>query len=604
MSTEKQGTDESSTWILESIKIVPNVEVSKEGEDNESMVIIASDNETFLNNNANNMRNRNNNNNNNNNNPQNGSKIMRMTSGAARGLKGLRFLDRTVTGKEGDAWRSIEKRFTQHAVDGMLSKDKFGTCIGMGADSKDFAGELYEALARRRNINAENGITLNQVRVFWEDMTTKDLESRLQVFFDMCDKNGDGRLSEEEVKEVIVLSASANRLGNLKQNADGYAALIMEELDPDHNGYIEMWQLETLLREMDWKNKTTWMYLAVPLVLYATERIHPFYKGKDHRVSIIKAIIYTGNVLALYMTKPTAFKYKSGMYLFVKCPDISKYEWHPFSITSAPGDDYLSVHIRTLGDWTTELRNTFAKACEPETAQQRRGSLMRMETRANSANSSFDASKPRYPKILIKGPYGAPAQSYKHYDVLLLIGLGIGATPMISILKDILNQMKMGSPPKTILTKESFSSSPSDEDRKGPERAYFYWVTREQASFEWFKGVMDDIAEYDNDGVIEMHNYLTSVYEEGDARSALIAMIQKLQHAKNGVDVVSESRIRTHFARPNWKRVFTQLADTHQSSRIGVFYCGSATLTKTLKDLCQDFSLNTSTRFQFHKENF
>lgn len=40
-----------------------------------------------------------------------------------------------------------------------------------------------------------------------------------------------------------------------------------------------------------------------------------------------------------------------------------------------------------------------------------------------------------------------------------------------------------------------------------------------------------------------MHNYLTSVYEEGDARSALIAMIQKLQHAKNGVDVVSESRV-------------------------------------------------------------
>ncbi|WJX81817.1 NAD(P)H oxidase (H2O2-forming) [Trifolium repens] len=604
MSTEKQGSDnESSPWILESIEIVPNnVEVSKKDEDNQSMVIIASDNEAFLNNNGNNMRSRNNNNNNNNH--QNGNKIMRMTSGAARGLKGLRFLDRTVTGKEGDAWRSIEKRFTQNAVDGMLSKDKFGTCIGMGADSKDFAGELYEALARRRNINAENGITLNQVRVFWEDMTTKDLESRLQVFFDMCDKNGDGRLSEEEVKEVIVLSASANRLGNLKQNADGYAALIMEELDPDHNGYIEMWQLETLLREMDWKNKTTWMYLAVPLVLYATERIHPFYKGKDHRVSIIKAIIYTGNVLALYMTKPPAFKYKSGMYLFVKCPDISKYEWHPFSITSAPGDDYLSVHIRTLGDWTTELRNTFAKACEPESAQPRRGSLIRMETRANSANSSFDASKPRYPKILIKGPYGAPAQSYKHYDVLLLIGLGIGATPMISILKDILNQMKMGSPPKTILTKESFNSNPSDEDRKGPERAYFYWVTREQASFEWFKGVMDDIAEYDNDGVIEMHNYLTSVYEEGDARSALIAMIQKLQHAKNGVDVVSESRIRTHFARPNWKRVFTQLADTHQSSRIGVFYCGSPTLTKTLKDLCQDFSLNTSTRFQFHKENF
>lgn len=32
---------------------------------------------------------------------------------------------------------------------------------------------------------------------------------------------------------------------------------------------------------------------------------------------------------------------------------------HPFSITSAPGDYYLSVHIRTLGDWTTELKERF-----------------------------------------------------------------------------------------------------------------------------------------------------------------------------------------------------------------------------------------------------
>lgn len=43
--------------------------------------------------------------------------------------------------------------------------------------------------------------------------------------------------------------------------------------------------------------------------------------------------------------------------------------------------------------------------------------------------------------------------------------------------------------------------------------------------------------------VIEMHNYLTSVYEEGDVRSALITMVQKLQHARNGVDVLSESRV-------------------------------------------------------------
>lgn len=45
------------------------------------------------------------------------------------------------------------------------------------------------------------------------------------------------------------------------------------------------------------------------------------------------------------------------------------------------------------------------------------------------------------PKLKIDGPYGAPAQDYRKYDVLLLVGLGIGATPFISILKDLLNNI-------------------------------------------------------------------------------------------------------------------------------------------------------------------
>jgi hypothetical protein len=55
-----------------------------------------------------------------------------------------------------------------------------------------------------------------------------------------CDKNGDGKLTEDEVKEVIVLSASANKLAKLKKHAATYASLIMEELDPDDRGYIEV----------------------------------------------------------------------------------------------------------------------------------------------------------------------------------------------------------------------------------------------------------------------------------------------------------------------------------------------------------------------------
>lgn len=98
----------------------------------------------------------------------------------------------------------------------------------------------------------------------------------------------------------------------------------------------------------------------------------------------------------------------------------------------------------------------------------------------------------RFPKLLIDGPYGAPAQDYREYDVLLLIGLGIGATPLISIVKDVLNHTQNGG-------EGSGSASGSHAHGKPfmTKRAYFYWVTREEGSFDWFRGIMNEVAEKD-----------------------------------------------------------------------------------------------------------
>lgn len=281
--------------------------------------------------------------------------------------------------------------------------------------------------------------------------------------------------------------------------------------------------------------------------------------------------------------------------MFVNCAKVSPFEWHPFSITSAPGDDYLSVHIRTLGDWTRQLKTVFSQVCQPPTAG--KSGLLR-------ADNMQDGNNPLFPRVLIDGPYGAPAQDYKQYDVVLLVGLGIGATPMISIVKDIVNNMKAKE-------EEEEEELESGNNKKGvghsnfrTTRAYFYWITREQGSFEWFRGVMNEVAEIDQKGVIELHNYCTSVYEEGDARSALIAMLQSLHHAKSGVDVVSGTRVKTHFAKPNWRTVYKRIALNHPGGRVGVFYCGAPAPTKELRQLAQDFSHRTSTKFDFHKENF
>ncbi|TYH97786.1 hypothetical protein ES332_A12G265500v1 [Gossypium tomentosum] len=783
------------------------------------------------------------------------AQLDRTRSGAHKALRGLRF----ISNNKANAWEEVENKFNKLAKDGYLFRSDFAQCIGM-KDSKEFALEMFDALSRRRRLKVEK-ISKDELYEYWSQITDQSFDSRLQIFFDMVDKNEDGRITEAEVKEIIMLSASANKLSRLKEQAEEYAALIMEELDPERLGYIELWQLETLLLQKDtyvsysqalsytsqalsqnlhglrkkgrirrmstklvyyleenwkriwvvslwimvmiglftwkffqykqksafnvmgyclltakgaaetlkfnmalilmpvcrntitwlrstklglfvpfddninfhktiaaailigvilhvgnhlacdfprlisssndnyrkflkndfgspkptyidlvkgtegvtgvlmvifmaiaftlatrwfrrnliklpkpfdritgfnafwyshhlfvivyvlliihgeflylvhiWYRRTTWMYLAVPVLLYAGERILRFFRSGFSTVRLLKVAIYPGGVLTLQMSKPPQFRYKSGQYMFVQCPAVSPFEWHPFSITSAPGDDYLSVHIRQLGDWTQALKRLFSEVCEPPVAG--KSGLLR-------AN---EATKKSLPKLLIDGPYGAPAQDYSKYDVLLLVGLGIGATPFISILKDLLNNIvKMEEQADSVsdTSKASDVSVASSNESTTPNRvpskrkktlkttnAYFYWVTREQGSFDWFKGVMNEVAELDQRGVIEMHNYLTSVYEEGDARSALITMVQALNHAKNGIDIVSGTRVRTHFARPKWKNVLSKLSSKHCNARIGVFYCGAPVLAKELSKLCYELNQKGSTKFEFHKEHF
>ncbi|XP_050226109.1 respiratory burst oxidase homolog protein C-like [Mercurialis annua] len=784
------------------------------------------------------------------------ARLDRTKSAATYALKGLKFISKT-DGGGGTGWAAVEKRFDDitASTDGLLLRSRFCECIGM-KESKEFAGELFNALARKRHIEGDS-ISKDVLKEFWEQIADQSFDSRLQTFFDMVDKDADGRITEEEVKEIITLSASANKLSNIQKQAEEYAALIMEELDPENHGYIMIENLETLLlqgptqsvrvgesknlsqmlsqklkptlddspvrrwvrtskyfvldnwkrvwvialwlgvmsglftykyiqyRERaaykvmgacvciakggaeilkfnmalillpvcrntltwlrnntklgmvvpfddnlnfhkviavgitvgvglhaishlacdfprllrasdeqwelmepffgdqpssywhfvksvegitgivmvvlmaiaftlaapwfrrnklnlpsflkkltgfnafwyshhlfiivytllivhgqylylthEWYKKTTWMYLAVPLILYGAERLTRALRSSIKPVTIKKVAIYPGNVLALHMSKPQGFRYKSGQYMFVNCAAVSPFEWHPFSITSAPGDDHLSVHIRTLGDWTRQLKTVFSQVCQPP--DHGKSGLLR-------ADGFQGNNRPDFPRVLIDGPYGAPAQDYKKYEVVLLVGLGIGATPMISILKDIVNNIKA----KEEEEKEEFNSlengtlpktpSPNSQKRKEnfkTRRAYFYWVTREQGSFDWFKGIMNEVAELDQNHVIELHNYCTSVYEEGDARSALIAMLQSINHAKNGVDVVSGTRVKSHFAKPNWRNVFKRTALNHPNSRVGVFYCGAPGLTKDLRHLAQDFSHKTNTKFDFHKENF
>ncbi|KAG8082184.1 hypothetical protein GUJ93_ZPchr0014g47518 [Zizania palustris] len=108
-------------------------------------------------------------------------------TGAARVLRGLQFLNLSIITH---GWPEVEKRFERLAVYSFLLRSRFGQCIGM-VGSEEFAGQIFDVLARRRGITAQL-LTKNQFWEFWE---------QLQTFFDMVDKNADGQITEEELKE-------------------------------------------------------------------------------------------------------------------------------------------------------------------------------------------------------------------------------------------------------------------------------------------------------------------------------------------------------------------------------------------------------------------
>lgn len=47
-------------------------------------------------------------------------------------------------------------------------------------------------------------------------------------------------------------------------------------------------------------------------------------------------LIFSPQVTHLLIKRPPLFNYMPGDYLYLNIPTIARYEWHPFTISSAP----------------------------------------------------------------------------------------------------------------------------------------------------------------------------------------------------------------------------------------------------------------------------
>eukprot|EP00754_Rhynchopus_humris_P025288 Rhum_TRINITY_DN14940_c0_g1::Rhum_TRINITY_DN14940_c0_g1_i2::g.128725::m.128725 len=146
----------------------------------------------------------------------------------------------------------------------------------------------------------------------------------------------------------------------------------------------------------------------------------------ENRPSSARFFIVPGNVVKIVFPREQ-FRYRGGQYVFLAVKELSMFEWHPFSISSAPHEPDVSIHVRVLGDWTQKLHD-----------------LVQSRAKAN-----LDHEVNGVPLgILFEGPHGEIGVDVRgdRYASFLLVSGGIGITPMQSLCNELIDQYGRGRP--------------------------------------------------------------------------------------------------------------------------------------------------------------
>ncbi len=65
------------------------------------------------------------------------------------------------------------------------------------------------------------------------------------------------------------------------------------------------------------------------------------------------------DVTKLEFARPVGFEYKSGQWVRIACLELNHNEFHPFTISSAPHEPNLTLHIRAVGPFTANIRQIY-----------------------------------------------------------------------------------------------------------------------------------------------------------------------------------------------------------------------------------------------------
>ncbi|XP_065313288.1 dual oxidase-like isoform X1 [Gordionus sp. m RMFG-2023] len=303
------------------------------------------------------------------------------------------------------------------------------------------------------------------------------------------------------------------------------------------------------------------LYLVVPAILYMIDKLISLNR-KHLEMAVIKATLMPSDVTKIVLNRPHSFTYKSGQWVQISIPDINPGEYHAFTLTSAPHEDILSLHIKALGRWTWKVRNLY----DPNNLQ----------------GSSF-------PRVYIDGPYGDGNQNWPKHEIAVMIGGGIGVTPYASILKDLVNIFYVNKDHSIICKK-----------------VYFLWVCPSHKSYEWLVNLLQEIKEKDTNDIIEIHIFITQYFDKYDLRTTMLYICDKYFQNIAHKSLLTGVKAHNHFGRPEFEKIMRFIQGRHKKcKKIGVFSCGPITLTSAIERACDKVNkTRQSPLLVSHFENF
>jgi predicted ferric reductase len=260
-------------------------------------------------------------------------------------------------------------------------------------------------------------------------------------------------------------------------------------------------------------------------------------------VKLLDAFALPSGVMNLRFERPAGFEYDSGTFVWIRVPAVAHSEWHPFTLTSAPEEPKaLSVHVRSLGNWTRKLHERFR---EP-------GSHVGQV-------------------IEVDGPYGTPSVHIRASEHVVTVAAGIGVTPFASVLESLRRQRARNQMEFRL------------------KRLHFVWISRDQDAFEWFTQMLRELEADNQDGWLDIHIYFTAARRE---EGSVLELARMILHETHGTDLITGLSSRTHFGRPDVRAMLASFAAEPGLPPPDVFFCGAPALARELSDACQSLGLS------------